>query len=193
MSIIEEGWTVFQAASLLYYGEAIVRDTASVESYVFEIDEVELIYVPWTHVQGARDRFTFHMYQWEDRKGRLVEGWQVTDEASERILLHGMKREGDEVPFRMEYDMNGQIQPVEVVLREMFIQGTQIVLRGLIDREKVSVHQIELDRVTVYHWMYDAHYGQGLVEWFVANERPLEPMVRGEWFHQGTSTVHPFH
>lgn len=48
-----------------------------------------------------------------------------------------MKREGDEVPFRMEYDMNGHIQPVEVVLREVFIQGTQIVLRGFIDREKV--------------------------------------------------------
>jgi len=193
MNLIEEGWTVFQAASLLYYGEPISHDTRSVESFIFEIDEVDLIYVPWTQVKGTRDRFAFHMYQWEDKKGRIIEGWKVTDEALEHILLYGMRREDDEVSFRIEYNREGQIQPVEVVLREIFIQGTQIVLRGLIDREKVSFHKIELDHVTVYHWMYDAHYGQGVIEWFVANERPLEPMVRGEWFHQGVLINHPFH
>ena len=64
MTDTQKGWTVFQAASLLYYGEPIVRDTASVESLVFEMDEVEFIYVPWTYVQGVRDRFAFHMYHW---------------------------------------------------------------------------------------------------------------------------------
>lgn len=163
MTMIDEGWQVFQATGLLYYGETIVSDSMSVESYIFEIDEVELVYVPWTHVQGARDRFAFHMYQWEDDEGRLMEGWQVTDEASERLLLHGMKRTQGEVQFRIEYDQEGHIQPVEVVLREMFIQGTQIVLSRLIDREKVSARRIEYEHVTVYHWMYENQNGKGLV------------------------------
>lgn len=50
MTNTHKEWMVVQVASLFYYGELIVRDTASVESYVFEIDEVELIYVPWTYV-----------------------------------------------------------------------------------------------------------------------------------------------
>lgn len=163
------------------------------EVYTFQTEEVDPLFVPWSQVIASDSSFLFEFLQWERPTGEVVEGWLVYDPDTWNLCLTGLRREGQTEGFRVEYDETGERVAFQTVLHALFHWGVEAILQRAIQaEERLHVRPIVVAPHTIYHALVEDEAGHPLVEWFIADEFPLEPMNRGQWFFHGHSIDSPF-